>query len=270
MNPEFGLFKLRAALPHGGLPDSFFILSLEPEFKPEIMQGLVESGKEWFRAEMEHSPGDVEPTAAVICPGAEMPRLAIRLMQPWVLVVRRGHVRRPGPECREEWRWIDVGRWEEMADPPRFHFRGPAALLDRPATAFLCSTRCPGDKVLEAYDWARGQCDEGGAVISGFHTPVEKDVLAILARRGANILWATARDLPKTTPKELQPAVEEGRLMILSPFNYGHPSRPTRESCSFRNRFVLGFTTDRYLPHVAAGSSLARDLERNSLGNLLG
>lgn len=144
---------------------------------------------------------------------------------------------------------------------PRFDFRGPPELLSRPVTAFLCSTRCPGDKVLEAYDWARRQCDEGGAVISGFHTPVEKDVLAILARRGAHILWVPARDLPKRIPKALQPAFEEGRLVILSPFPSGQPSRPTKASCSLRNRFILNWTTDHYIPHVAPGSSLAADLK---------
>lgn len=144
--------------------------------------------------------------------------------------------------------------------PSDFHFRGSAALLDRPTTAFLCSTRCPGDKILAAYDWARAQCDAGAAVISGFHTPVEKDVLAILARRGAGILWVPARDLPKRIPTELQPAYEEGRLVLLTPFDPGKPSRPTRESCSIRNRFVLAWTTNRYIPHVAEGSSLAADL----------
>ena len=134
-------------------------------------------------------------------------------------------------------------------------------MLDRPATAFLCSTRCPGDKVLEAYDWARRQCDEAGTVISGFHTPVETDVLAILARRGAHILWVPARDLPKRIPKGLQPAFEEGRFLILSPFAPGQPSRPTKASCSERNRFVLTWTPTHYIPHLAPGSSLAADVE---------
>lgn len=146
------------------------------------------------------------------------------------------------------------------ARQPRYSFRGPAALLDLPATAFLCSTRCPGDKVLEAYDWARRQCDEGGTVISGFHTPVEKDVLAILARRGATLLWVPARDLPKRISPALRPAFEEERLVILSPFPPGQPSRPTRASCAIRNRFVLAWTPNHYIPHVAPGSSLAEDL----------
>lgn len=98
-------------------------------------------------------------------------------------------------------------------------------------------------------------------MISGFHTPVEKDVLAILARRGARILWVPARDLPKRIPDTLRPAFDEGRAVILTPFEPGKPSRPTRESCSIRNRFVLAWTTERYIPHVEKGSSLERDLE---------
>lgn len=146
------------------------------------------------------------------------------------------------------------------ARPTGFHHRGPAGLLDLPTTAFLCSTRCPGDKILAAYDWARKQCDEGAAVISGFHTPVEKDVLAILSRRGAKILWVPARDLPKRIPSKLQPAYADGRVILLTPFDPGKPSRPTRESCSIRNRFVLAWTRNHYIPHVAEGSSLAADI----------
>lgn len=134
-------------------------------------------------------------------------------------------------------------------------------LLGHPSTAFLCSTQCPGDKILEAYDWARTRCDAGDTVISGFHTPVEKDVLAILARRGAKILFVHARDLPKRIPKNLQPAFKEGRLVFLSPFAPGQPSRPTKASCASRNRFVLRWTKNHYIPHIALGSSLAADVQ---------
>lgn len=134
--------------------------------------------------------------------------------------------------------------------------RGNEALGALPATAFLCSTRCPGEKVLEFYAWARGQCDAGGVVISGFHSPVEKDVLAILTRRGAKMIWVTARDLPKTTPKQLQPALAEGRLLIVSPFLPGQPSRPTKESCHRRNQFVLSHAASQ-IGYAHPASSLA-------------
>jgi len=69
------------------------------------------------------------------------------------------------------------------------------------------------------------------------------------------------RDIPKTMDATFRQPMEESRLLVLSPFAYGKPSRPSKESCSIRDRFVLGFAKDRHLPHVADGSSLATDLE---------
>jgi hypothetical protein len=98
-------------------------------------------------------------------------------------------------------------------------------------------------------------------VISGFHTPVEKDVLAILARRGANLIWVPGRDIPKTLDAAFALPFDGKRLLILSPFHYGKPTRRTKESCSIRNRFVLRFAKSRCIPHVALDSSLPTDLE---------
>ena len=153
---------------------------------------------------------------------------------------------------------------ETPAHHPRFHFWGPLHLLGKPTTAFLCSTRCPAEKVAEIYQWARQQCEVGGTVISGFHTPVEQDALGILARRGANALWVPARSLPKSLPKHLQPAFDEGRLTILSPYDYGTHPRASRATGSLRNGFVLDFTRSHYLPHIAPGSALAADAARQA------
>lgn len=37
--------------------------------------------------------------------------------------------------------WADMK--DDSANHPQFDFRGPIRLLAIPATAFLCSTRCP-------------------------------------------------------------------------------------------------------------------------------
>ena len=52
--------------------------------------------------------------------------------------------------------------------------RGNRSLLDQPLTALFCSSRCPGDLILQAYDAAQALRDAGVAVIGGFHTPIEK------------------------------------------------------------------------------------------------
>ena len=53
--------------------------------------------------------------------------------------------------------------------------------------------------------------------------------------------------------------------MILSPFDYEKPSQATRVHCAQRNRFILECTSERYVPHIAKGSSLAADLENHLL-----
>ena len=275
MNPAYRHARFRAELPHGGLPESFCIVTAcNPDGKTipaaENEKRSAAFRKQLAKLGLDHFPvtgfdansPHEEAGFGILCDLPQAHSLGKALVQEAIFWIHRGRVTLVS--CGQGMETEEIGTWEEIAVPPAkhpaFHFRGPIALLENPATAFLCSTRCPGDKVLEAYEWARRQCDTGGTVISGFHTPVEKDVLAILARRGANIILASARDLPKTVPKELKPAWEENRLMILSPFGYGQVTRPSKDSCSKRNRFVLGFTPQRTIPHIANGSSLARDI----------
>ena len=54
---------------------------------------------------------------------------------------------------------------------------GNLDLLAQPKTALFCSARCPGDAILRAYDQAAKWRDAGRCIISGFHSPVEKECL---------------------------------------------------------------------------------------------
>jgi hypothetical protein len=263
-------FRLSADFPHAALPEVFGVITAADPLDlrgesglPGFILGDALRIKGWqhFPAHITLPDSD-EPRAsfAVIVNLSQLKRLMRDFIRPGIFWVCRGEVFQTFFGQQEP---KHLGSWDRFTNrpPTRLHASGNLSLLDEPATAFLCSTKCPGDKILEAYEWARHQCDSGGTVISGFHTPVEKDVLAILLRRGANIILTAARDLPKTVPKELKPAWEENRLMILSPFGYGQITRPSRESCSLRNRFVLGYTKERYIPHIAEDSSLSNDVD---------
>lgn len=262
-------FRISAVFPGGVLPRVFGVITAaDPrELRGEsglpgmILKNALEiKGWRHYPAEVV-LPSSDEPRVsfAVVENLSKLERIAKEFIRPGIFWVQRGEVLQTFLGQREP---KHLGPWDRFSGraPTQLHATGNLALLDQPATAFLCSTKCPGDKILEAYDWARQQCDQGGTVISGFHTPVEKDVLAILARRGANIIWAPARDLPKTLDAVFKTPVDEGRLLILSTFSYDKPSRPTKESCSQRNRFVLRHGTQHYIPHVADGSSLGADL----------
>jgi hypothetical protein len=279
MNPAYFQARFRADLPHGGLPHTFCIVTAcNPDGKtatPEAnaaantsMRDLIEK-QGWPHFPVTGGSADfshAEPGFGIIAELEDGIALARTFRQEALFFVQRGRVflyeatSHAGGPCWGLKSWAEMT--EGTAAQPAFHFSGPPNLLDLPATAFFCSTECPGDAVLKAYAWAQRQCDEEAAVISGFHTPVEKDILAILARSGARILWVPARDLPIVLDETLRQPEEEGRLTILSPFDYKKPSRPTQESASQRNQFILRLTQDRYLAHAAPGSSLAKDLDQ--------
>jgi hypothetical protein len=69
--------------------------------------------------------------------------------------------------------------------------------------AVLCSKACPGDKIIEAIDLAQKRRAENRAMISGFHTPVEKECLRIFLRGPQRIVICPARGMdPFLLPRE--------------------------------------------------------------------
>jgi predicted Rossmann fold nucleotide-binding protein DprA/Smf involved in DNA uptake len=121
--------------------------------------------------------------------------------------------------------------------PTALHYLGNPALLAEPLTALFCSTRCPGEAILRAYDQAAQWRDTGRAVVGGFHSPMEKQCLHILLRGPQPIVLCAARGLPRRLPPELHPALVSRRLLILSPFPDSE-TRATRELAARRNLLV--------------------------------
>ena len=52
---------------------------------------------------------------------------------------------------------------------------GDLDLLRQETVALFCSVKCPGNLILKTYDLARQVRDAGTAVISGFHSRMEKE-----------------------------------------------------------------------------------------------
>ena len=59
--------------------------------------------------------------------------------------------------------------------PSQLTALGNLGLLALRKTALFCSARCPGSAILAAYDQAARWRDERRCIISGFHSPVEKE-----------------------------------------------------------------------------------------------
>ena len=96
---------------------------------------------------------------------------------------------------------------------------GDEGLLARNKLALICSQKCPGDVILKAYDFARLVRGSGLAIVSGFHSPIEKDCLPILLRGPDPIIIVQAHRLSTSRlSREWQKALEAKRLLLLSPF----------------------------------------------------
>lgn len=136
---------------------------------------------------------------------------------------------------------------------------GNEELLNLPKTAFLCSRRVPASAVLKCYDWAIAQREAGRCVISGFHSQMEKDVLYYLLKGTQPIILALARGLKTRLEPELKPPLEQGRLLIITPFNKS-VKWVTAENATIRNRMMIELADEIVVGHSSPEGQLDRVL----------
>jgi predicted Rossmann fold nucleotide-binding protein DprA/Smf involved in DNA uptake len=148
--------------------------------------------------------------------------------------------------------------------PVRLRAIGRLDLLSVPKTALFCSKTCPGGAVLKAMDQAQKWRDEGRCIISGFHSPIEKECLHILLRGVQPIIICPARGLEgMRIPKAWQKGVAAGRILLLSSFNPSH-HRLTAALSDQRNRLVAALADEIHFAHVTPGGKIARLAEQIS------
>jgi predicted Rossmann fold nucleotide-binding protein DprA/Smf involved in DNA uptake len=151
------------------------------------------------------------------------------------------------------------------AAPQALTLVGNGDLLKRPKLALLCSSRCPGNVIIKTYDLVQRWRDEGRIIISGFHSPVEKECLGILLRGSQPIIICPARSLEgMRIPPEWRPQIDSGRLLLLSGFA---PSvrRTTSETARRRNEFVAALADEIHLAYASPGGHLERLRLRSDL-----
>lgn len=147
-------------------------------------------------------------------------------------------------------------RAAEIADTSTIHTIGALDILSRPMLGFFCSSRCPGSVILSAYDIARELRDNAIPVISGFHSPIEREVLRILLRGQQPIVICLARSLDRLRiPSDWRQPLADGRLLIISPIT-GAIHRPTAEHATTRNLFAAATADAVLVAHAAPGSKI--------------
>lgn len=143
------------------------------------------------------------------------------------------------------------------AEPERLSLVGNPRLLDRCLTALFCSSRLPGDLLVRSYDIGRALAAAGVPIISGFQSPVERELLTLLLAGSGSIVLCPARGLETMA---LQPAwqraLASGRMLLLSPFP-AEIRRATLRLSERRNRIAAALASRILIIHATPGGRLS-------------
>ena len=142
--------------------------------------------------------------------------------------------------------------------PQTIFTRGNMDILHLDSVALFCSIKCPGEQIIKAYDLTRSLRDTGKTVISGFHSPMEKECLTLLLRGNQPIIICPARSLENMRlPADWKKALEAGRLLLLSVFP-ARMRRATADLARRRNLFVAAMSDEVCFVHAAPGGNLEK------------
>jgi len=151
-----------------------------------------------------------------------------------------------------------LGKWSGV---------GNAALLDEPLLGIVSSRECPGSALLETLDRVPEWAKEGRVILSGFHAPLEQQVLRSVLRRKGRVVKLLARGLTDyRVPSDERAPLDEGRMLVLTSFT-PEIRRTTRATALERNRLVLALATETVIPYVAEGSPLAALVAERDIKN---
>ena len=133
---------------------------------------------------------------------------------------------------------------------------GEMALLAEPLLGLIASRACPGHILLETLDRIPEWIKAGRVIISGFHSPLEQQVLRSVLRRKGRVVKVLARGMTdyRPTAEEREP-LAAGRMLVITACP-PKIQRTTRETALARNRLVLALASEITAPYVTADSPL--------------
>lgn len=97
------------------------------------------------------------------------------------------------------------------------NYIGNKELLEMRKVGFLASRKISTLSVLPTLDWAMQISKQTDvAVVSGFHSRLEKDVLNILLQGKCGIIVVLARGMYRKIPKQYEEAIQQHRILFIS------------------------------------------------------
>lgn len=138
-----------------------------------------------------------------------------------------------------------------MEVPEFFAGVGNVALLNQPLLGIIASRSCPGDIFLQIIERVPEWIKAGKVLVSGFHSPLEQQVLQSALRRRGRIVKVLARGIAhRLKPKREEcEAILAGNMLTVTIYP-PTVQRTLRAAALERNRFVLALAEERCIPWV--------------------
>ena len=123
-------------------------------------------------------------------------------------------------------------------------YLGNKQLLNLHKIGFIASRHASTLDVIPTLDWAvEISKSTDVAVISGFQSPLEKDVLKFLLRGVCPIIIVLARGMYRKLPEALQTPMDQQRLLIISNES-DNTTRVSEITAHKRNEYVISISDE--------------------------
>ncbi len=143
---------------------------------------------------------------------------------------------------------------------------GNTSLLDRRKIGYFASGTIASLSVLPTLDWATEVARrEDVAIVSGFHSKMEREVLDFLLRGKCGIICVLARSIYKKIPEKYREAYNAGRVLFIAPFKTS-ATMTSRLLCQRRNEYAASISDELVFSSLTPNSSLYHmSLSRNRI-----
>ena len=127
-------------------------------------------------------------------------------------------------------------------------YLGNKGLLKVRKLGFLASRKISSLSILPTLDWATEISKrEDIAVVSGFHSKMERNVLEILLKGQCGIIIVLARGMYRKLPIQYEEAMSQKRLLIISN-EKDNVKRVSEQTAHKRNEYVKSISDEMYRP----------------------
>ena len=135
-------------------------------------------------------------------------------------------------------------------------YLGNMDLLTLRKVGFLASRKVNPTSVIPTINWAnKASHDPNVAIISGFQSTLEREVLDIALKGTCGIIYVLNRSLYRQIPPNLRPAFNSNRLLFIS-LTSEKTTRPSAINANIRNHYITDIADLLVFASVDEASSL--------------